>query len=174
MFIGVNDCSRIVRRAGSDLFGAELEVLIRAMTGKAYAPKLLVLPRGVKALCEDQAMRTVVLASLPTLDEGGLAVQQVGGDPNRGIQIPSSSPDSHQRADRSPCECSHGGPAPSWKEKVLEAATSRSSRDREEDRSRRLCRGDGSFVGEPAPKRQKTTESGGQSSSRASPPSPQY
>jgi hypothetical protein len=33
-----------------------------------------------------------------------------------------------------------------------EAATSRSSRDRKEDRSRRLRRGDGSYVGEPAPK----------------------
>jgi hypothetical protein len=34
-----------------------------------------VLPRGIKALCEDQAMRMAVLASLPTLDEGGLAVR---------------------------------------------------------------------------------------------------
>jgi hypothetical protein len=42
-----------VRGASSDLSGAELEVLIRAMTGEAYAPELLVLPRGIKALCED-------------------------------------------------------------------------------------------------------------------------
>jgi hypothetical protein len=75
MFTRVNDCSKIVRGAGSDLSGAELEVLIRAMTGEAYAPESLALPRGVKALCEDQAMRTAVLASLPTLDEGGLAVR---------------------------------------------------------------------------------------------------
>jgi hypothetical protein len=167
MFTGVNDCSRIVRGAGSDLSGVELEVLIRAMTGEAYAPESLVLPRGVKALCEDQAMRTVVLASLPTLDEGGLAVRQVGGDPNRGIRIPDTSPDGHQRADRSPGGSYHGGPAPFEKEKVPEVATLRSSRDREKDRLRRLRRGDGSFMGEPAPKHQKTTESGGQSGSRA-------
>jgi hypothetical protein len=155
MFIRVNDCSRIVRGAGSDLSDAELEVLIRAMTGEAYAPKLLALPRGVKALCEDQAMRTVVLSSLPTLDKGGLAVRQVGGDPNRGIRIP---PDGHQRADQSPDRSCHGGSAPTGKEKMLElhhkynmrsipirkddevpeAATSRRSWDREEDNVRSI------------------------------------
>jgi hypothetical protein len=40
MFTGVNDCSRIVRGASSDLSGAELEVLIRTMTGKAVTPDL--------------------------------------------------------------------------------------------------------------------------------------
>jgi hypothetical protein len=47
-------------------------------------------------------------------------------------------------------------------DEVPELATSQSSRDHEEDRPRRLCRGDGSFVGEPAPKRQKMAESGGE------------
>jgi hypothetical protein len=46
MFTGVNDCNRIVRGASSDQSSAELEVLIRAMTGEAYASELLVLPRG--------------------------------------------------------------------------------------------------------------------------------
>jgi hypothetical protein len=75
MFTGVNDCCRIVSGAGSDLSGTELEVLIRLVTGEAYVPESLVLPRGIKALCEDQALRTVVLASMPTLDEAGLAVR---------------------------------------------------------------------------------------------------
>jgi hypothetical protein len=88
MFTRMNDCSRIVRGANSDLSGAELEVLIRAMTGEAYAPESLVLPRGIKALCEDQAMRTAVLASLPTLDEDGLAVWQVGLTPIAGSGSP--------------------------------------------------------------------------------------
>jgi hypothetical protein len=74
MFTGVNVCSRIEHEAGTDLSDAELEVLIRGMTGKAYTPELLVLPRGIKALCEDQGMRMAILASLPTLDDGGLAV----------------------------------------------------------------------------------------------------
>jgi hypothetical protein len=38
-----------------------------------------------------------ILASLPTLDDGGLAVRQVRGDPNREIRIPGTSPDSHRR-----------------------------------------------------------------------------
>jgi hypothetical protein len=46
-------------------------------------------------------------------------------------------------------------------DEVQEAATTRSSRDREEAGSRRLRHGDGSFMGEPAAKRQKTAESGG-------------
>jgi hypothetical protein len=50
MFIRVNDCSRIMRGAGSDLSCTELEVLIRAMTGKVYALESLVLSRGIKAL----------------------------------------------------------------------------------------------------------------------------
>jgi hypothetical protein len=44
---------------------------------------------------------------------------------------------------------------------VRGAATTRSSQDHEEARSRRLRHGNGTFVGEPAPKRQKTAESGG-------------
>jgi hypothetical protein len=102
MFTGVNDCSKIECGASTNLFDAELEVLIWGMTGEAYAPELLVLPRGIKALCEDQGMWTAILASLPTLDNGGLAVRQVRGDPNRGIRIPSTSPDSPRRADPSP------------------------------------------------------------------------
>jgi hypothetical protein len=94
MFTGVNDYSRIVRGAGSDLSDVELEALIQAMTGEGYAPESLVPPRGIKALCKDQALQTTVLASMLTLDEGGLAVRQVGGDPNRGIRIPDTSPDS--------------------------------------------------------------------------------
>jgi hypothetical protein len=93
-----NDCCRIMREPGTDLTSAELEASIRVMTGEVYTPESLVLPRGIKALCEDQAMRSAVLASMPTLDEGGLVVRQVGGDPNHGIQIPSTSPDRQQRA----------------------------------------------------------------------------
>jgi hypothetical protein len=159
MFTGVNDCSRIERGAGMDLSDAELEVLIRGMIGEAYALELLVLPRGINALCEDQGMRMAIQASLPTLDDGGLAVRQVRGDPNRGIQIPGASPNSPRHVDPNSDQSSHGAPAPSGRGKEPEVASSRSSEDHEEDRSRRLRRGDGSFVGEPNPKHQKTTES---------------
>jgi hypothetical protein len=146
------------------------------MTGEAFSLESLVLPSGIKALCEDQALRSAVLASMPTLDEGGLAVRQVGGDPNRGIHIPGASPDRQQRTSQGPGGSSHGGPAPAGKGKGKEpeperrhkqsvggtparrddeargAATARSSQE-EGSRSRRFQRGDGSYVGEPAPKR---------------------
>jgi hypothetical protein len=75
MFTGVNDCCRVVRSVGTDLSSVELETSIRVMTGEAYTPESLVLPRGIKALCEDQTVRSAILASMPTLDEGGLAVR---------------------------------------------------------------------------------------------------
>jgi hypothetical protein len=84
MFTEVNDCCRIARGAGTDLSGAELEASIRVITGETYTPESLVHLRGIKALCKDQAMRSAVLASMPTLDEGSLAVWQVEATPIAG------------------------------------------------------------------------------------------
>jgi hypothetical protein len=179
MYTGLNDCCRIVRGPGGDFTRAELDVALWAMTGKAFSPESLVLPSGVKALCEDQALRSSVLALMLTLDEGGLAVRQLGGDPNRGLQIPGATPDRQQRTSEGPGEPRHGGPAPGGKGKekvpvpehqhkdnagaapaqrsdeVSGAAPVRSSQA-EGSKSQRLQRGDGSWVGEPAPKCQKT------------------
>jgi hypothetical protein len=105
VYTGLNDCCRIARGPGGDFTRVELEAAIRAVTGEAFVPESLILPSGVKALCEDQALRSSVLASMPTLDEGGLAVRQLGGDPNRGLQIPGATPDRQQRSSDSP-----GGP----------------------------------------------------------------
>jgi hypothetical protein len=181
MYTGSNDCCRIARGPGTDFTRVELEVAIQGMTGDAFSPESLVLPSGVKALCEDQALRSSVLASMPTLDEGGLAVRQLGGDPNRGIHIPGASPNRQQHASQGPGGPSPGGPAPTGKGKdkvpvpehrhkdnagaaparkddeTQGAAPARSSQA-EGSKSRRLQRLDGSFVGEPAPKRQKTAE----------------
>jgi hypothetical protein len=196
MYTGPRDCCRIARGPGTNFSREELEASLRTMTGEAFSLESLVLPSGIKALCEDQALWSAVLASMPTLDEGGLAVRQVGGDPNRGIHIPGASPDRQQRASQGPGGSSHGGPTPAGKGKGKEpeperrhkqsvgatparrgdeargAATARSSQE-ERSRSRRLQRGDGSFVVEPAPKRQKTVEAEGPSSSWAPPPPPQ-
>jgi hypothetical protein len=196
MYTGPNDCCRIARGPGTDFTRAELVVSIRGMTGEAFSLESLVLPSGIKALRKDQALRSAVLASMPTLDEGGLAVRQVGGDPNRGIHIPGASPDRQQRTSQCPSGSSHGGPAPAGEgkgkepelecrykqsvggtparrdEKVRGAATARSSQE-EGFRFWRLQRGDGSYVGEPALKRQKTVEAEGQSNSRALLPPPQ-
>jgi hypothetical protein len=92
VYTGLNDCCKIARGPGGDFTRTELEAAVRAMTGDSFIPESLVLPSGVKALCEDQVLRSSVLASMPTLDEGGLAVRQLGGDPNRGLQIRGASP----------------------------------------------------------------------------------
>jgi hypothetical protein len=176
MYTGLNDCCRIARGPGADFTRVELEVAIRGMTGDAFSPESLVLPSGVKALCEDQALQASVLASMPTLDEGGLAVRQLGGDPNRGLHIPGATPDRQQRTSQGPGEPRPGGSAPArkGKEKVPvpehrhkdnagAAPARRSDEDKgaaparsgqaEGSKSRRLQRGDGSLDGEPAPKR---------------------
>ena len=64
---------------------------MRAVTGEIFIPEHLILPQGIVPFCEDSRLRTVVLATLPTLDDGGLAARQTGGDPDRGIRIPGAS-----------------------------------------------------------------------------------
>jgi hypothetical protein len=196
MYMEPNDCCRIARGPGTNFTRAELEVAIRGMTGEAFFLETLVLPSGIKALCEDQALHSAVLASMPTLNEGVLAVRQVGGDPNRGIHIPGASPDRQHHTSQGPGGPSHGGSAPARKGKGKEpelerrhkqsvggtasrrddeawgVATARSNQE-EGSRSQRLQRGDDSFMGEPAPKRQKTAEAEGPSSAWALPPPPQ-
>jgi hypothetical protein len=103
-------------------------------------------------LCDDPGLRTVVLATLPTLDDSGVAVRQTGGrDPLRGIQIPGVSAGRPQLAGLAP----YAGPivAPSSLDKSKGAASSASmpgsSRGSEEERRRRLRRADGSLVSDP-------------------------
>ena len=91
-FTGLNDCSRTHHGEGNDLTQEALEVLVRAVTGDAFIPENLILPQGIVPLCEDSA-RVAVLATLPTLDDGGLAPRQTRGDSNRGLRIPGASGD---------------------------------------------------------------------------------
>jgi hypothetical protein len=64
----------------------ELELLVKGITGESFIPESLILPQDIPTLCDDPGMRTAVLASLPTLDESGVAVRQTDGqDPLRGI-----------------------------------------------------------------------------------------
>ncbi|XP_025813114.1 basic proline-rich protein-like [Panicum hallii] len=191
MYMGTNDCCSITRGPGTDFTRAELEVAIRGMTGETFSPESLVQPSGVKALCEDQALRSSVLASMPTLNEGGLAIRQLGGDPNHGIHIPGASPDRQQRASQGPGGPCPGGPAPAgkgkdkgpvpkhrhkddvgaaltWRDDEAQGDAPAWSSQAEGSKSRRLQCGDGSFVGEPAPKLQKTAEAERQC--RATPP----
>src|SRR6185312_5469902 len=167
-FTGLNDCSRTHRGEGSDLTQEALEVLVRAVTGEVFVPEHLILPQGVVPLCEDSRLRTAVLATLPTLDDGGLAARQTGGDPNRGLRIPGAS------GDQAIPSAAGSGPTTKGKQAVPgSAATSGPSQVRSSPGAssgdagrRRLLRGDGTPASEPAAKRQRTVGGTGQGSSR--------
>ena len=58
------------------------------ITGETFVPESLILPQDISALCDDPGLRTAILATLPTLDDSGMAVRQTGGrDPLHGIWI---------------------------------------------------------------------------------------
>jgi hypothetical protein len=74
-FTGPNDIGRVQRGPGTDLSWDELEVLVKGITGESFIPESLILPQGIPALCDDLRLRTTILATLPTLDESGVAVR---------------------------------------------------------------------------------------------------
>jgi hypothetical protein len=74
-FTGPNDFGQIQRGPGTDLSWDELEVLVGGITGETFVPESLILPQGIPALCDDLGLRTAILATLPTLDESGVAVR---------------------------------------------------------------------------------------------------
>jgi hypothetical protein len=58
---------------------------VKGIIGESFIPESLILPQGISALCDDPGLRTVILATLPTLDENGVVVRQTGGrDPTVG------------------------------------------------------------------------------------------
>jgi hypothetical protein len=107
-FTGPNDIGRIQRGPGTDLSWEELELLVKGITGESFVPESLILPKHTLMLCDDSGLRTAVLATLPTLNDSGVAVRQIGGrDPLRGIQIPGVPAGGPQPAGTAPC----AGPA---------------------------------------------------------------
>ncbi|KAJ1257231.1 hypothetical protein BS78_K155100 [Paspalum vaginatum] len=114
--------------------------------------------------CSRVALRTAVLREMPTLDDGGLAARQLGGDPNRGVHI----------ADAPVGGSDARGTAPADKGKGPVAASPVVPPAGGEETRRRLVRGDGTFVSEPDPKRQRTSGEGSSSAQgeRVPPPPP--
>jgi hypothetical protein len=52
---------------------------VGGITRETFVPESLILPQNIPALCDDPELRTTILATLPTLDESGVAVHQTGG-----------------------------------------------------------------------------------------------
>ena len=142
---------------------------MRAVTGEIFVPEHLILTQGVVPLCEDSSLRAAVLATLPALDDGGLAARQTGGDLDRGIRIPSAS------EEQAVPSAAGSGPSAKGKQAVAGSsaasgpsqARSSSGASPEEVSWRKLHRSDGTPVMEPAAKRQRVAEDAGQGSSRA-------
>jgi hypothetical protein len=78
-FTSPNDIGWIQRGLGTDLSWDKLELLVGGITGETFVPKSLILPQDIPALCDDPGLRTVILATLPTLDDNGVVVRQTGG-----------------------------------------------------------------------------------------------
>ena len=67
-----------------------MEYIIDGITGEAFIPELLILPQDISALCGDQGIRSILVATMSIVDDNGPAVHHLGGDPNRGVQIPGA------------------------------------------------------------------------------------
>jgi hypothetical protein len=98
---------------------------VKGIIGESFVPESLILPEGIPALCDDAGLRSVNLATLPTLDECGVAVRHTGGrDPYRGIWIsdaPVGGPQIAGVAPSAPAGASHA-PAPWTRAKGLQVA----------------------------------------------------
>ncbi|KAJ1296110.1 hypothetical protein BS78_01G273800 [Paspalum vaginatum] len=163
-YTGSNDCSRVVHGEDHDLTPLLLEEWVRCVTDVSFPPEQLRLPSAIVPLCRDQALRMAVLREMPTLHDGGLAARQLGGDPNRGVHI----------ADAPVGGSGARGTAPADKGKGPVAASPVVPPAGGEETRRRLVRGDGTFVSEPDPKRQRTSGEGSSSGQgeRVPPPPP--
>ena len=123
---------------------------MRGITGEAFIPESFMLPQGISPLCDNPGLWSAVLAWLPTLDESGVAVRQTGGrDPHRGIHILSALVGGPQPTDVAP-RVSSAVPSPSYKGKGVASSSStpNAAGRSEEVRRHRLCRADGSLVGD--------------------------
>jgi hypothetical protein len=132
--------------------------MVKGITGESFVPSSLILPEGISVLCDDVGLRTMNLATLPTLDESGVAVRQTGGrDPHRGIRISDASagcPQTVGVAPSAPARASRASitdPRPLDKGKGAARSSSVPSGAgvSEEERRHRLHRADGSFVSDP-------------------------
>jgi hypothetical protein len=129
---------------------------VGGITGETFIPESLILPQNIPALCDDLGLRTAILATLPTLDESGVAVRQTGGrDPHCGIWIsdmPAGGPQPTGVA-RSATPAMDPSPLDKGKGAVSGASAYApapgSFGGSEEEMRRRLRHADGSLVLEP-------------------------
>jgi hypothetical protein len=74
----VNDIMRLERGPGSSLDGELLAACLKALTTDQFSVELATPPASCGAICMDQAARTALLVTMPTLDDVDIAVVQRG------------------------------------------------------------------------------------------------
>jgi hypothetical protein len=87
MYTGVNDIMRLDRGPGSSLDAALLVTSLKALTTDQFSAELMVPTAVYESICVNQAMRTALLAIMPTLDDVDIALGQ-RGDQSCGMVIP--------------------------------------------------------------------------------------
>jgi hypothetical protein len=86
MYTEVNDIIRLDRRSGSSLDEDLLVVSLKALTMDQFSAELVVLPAACEPICTNQAVRTTLLAAMPTLDDVDIAPVW-RGDLSHGVVI---------------------------------------------------------------------------------------
>jgi hypothetical protein len=90
MYTGVNDIMRLERGPGSSLDGELLAACLKALTTDQFLAELATPPASCGAICVDQAARTALLSTMPTLDDVDIAVVH-RGNLSRGVTIPRAT-----------------------------------------------------------------------------------
>jgi hypothetical protein len=73
MYTGVNDIMRLDRGSGSSLGDTLLAASLKALTTDQPSAKLITPAAACEPLCANQAVRTTLLAIMPTLDDVDIA-----------------------------------------------------------------------------------------------------
>jgi hypothetical protein len=90
MYTGMNDIMRLERRPGSSLDGELLVACLKALTTDQFLAELAMPPASCGVIYMDQAARTALLATMPTLDDVDITVVK-RGDLSRGMMIPGAT-----------------------------------------------------------------------------------
>jgi hypothetical protein len=78
MYTRVNDIMRLDRGPGSSLDAALLVASLKALTTDQFSTELLVPAAVCEPIWANQAVRTALLATMPTLDDVNIALVQRG------------------------------------------------------------------------------------------------
>jgi hypothetical protein len=87
LYIGVNDVTRLERYDGSVLGEEALALVMMKLSPDPSSHDFVTPPASCQPLYMDQAVRTLLLVAMPSMDDVGIAPIQRGGQ-SRGVQIP--------------------------------------------------------------------------------------